>query len=89
MVSSLRTYVPSLIDTVALSSREAGEPDQWHLFNDFLVQPIPKEDALKFDPNWKLPSVIAYQLKSSNNHIDDSWKKNLDTSLLFTQVSPL
>lgn len=78
-----------LIQVVALSSREVGEPDQWHLFNDFLVQPIPKEDALKFDPSWKRPSVIAYQLKSSNHHIDDSWKKNLDTSLLFTQVSPL
>lgn len=34
--------------------------------------------------SWKLPSVITYQRKSGNNHIDDSWKDSLDTALLYT-----
>jgi PAB-dependent poly(A)-specific ribonuclease subunit 2 len=89
MVSDFYLHVLLLIEAVAPSSRDVGESDQWHLFNDFLVQQITKEDALKFDSSWKLPSVVAYQLKSANHHIDDSWKENLDTSLLFTQVSPL
>lgn len=59
------------------------EQDSWHLFNDFLVRPISKNEALTFNTTWKLPSVIAYQIKAANNHVDDSWKMNLDTSLLY------
>jgi PAB-dependent poly(A)-specific ribonuclease subunit 2 len=40
---------------------------------------------LHFDPSWKLPSVLAYQLKSIGHHIDDTWKQTLDTSLLYTR----
>jgi PAB-dependent poly(A)-specific ribonuclease subunit 2 len=58
----------------------------WHLFNDFLVRPIAKEEALTFNTNWKLPSVIAYQVKAASNHIDDSWKRNLDTSILYVDT---
>ena len=65
--------------------RDGLSGDEWHIFNDFLVQPLPKEEALHFDPTWKLPSVIAYQLKSVGQHIDESWKQNLDTSLLYTR----
>jgi PAB-dependent poly(A)-specific ribonuclease subunit 2 len=61
---------------------ERQEHDSWHLFNDFLIRPIVKDEALTFNTAWKLPSVIAYQIKAANNHIDDSWKMNLDTSLL-------
>jgi PAB-dependent poly(A)-specific ribonuclease subunit 2 len=63
--------------------QEPQQVDNWHLFNDFLVRPVKKAEALTFNTTWKLPSVIAYQIKASNNHIDDSWKKNLDTSLLY------
>ncbi len=62
---------------------EPQTEDKWHLFNDFLVRPVTRDDALTFNTTWKLPSVIAYQVKAANNHIDDSWKKNLDTSLLY------
>ena len=68
---------------MALSTHEVQQEDRWHLFNDFLVRPIKKAEALTFNTNWKLPSVIAYQIKSANNRIDDSWKKNLDMSLLY------
>lgn len=62
--------------------------DQWHLFNDFLVQPTTKEDALRFDTTWKTPSVLAYQLKSASHQIDQDWKANMDTSLLY-QALPM
>ncbi|KAL1594781.1 poly(A)-specific ribonuclease [Nothophoma quercina] len=76
---------PHLVATIntAPSSREATSEDKWHLFNDFLVRPIPKEEALRFEPGWKLPSVLTYQLKAARNKIDDSWKDNLDASILY------
>jgi len=41
------------------------------------------KEALTFNTSWKVPSVIAYQAKQFNNRIDNSWKQNLDTSLLY------
>ncbi|KAI8935577.1 poly(A)-specific ribonuclease [Plenodomus lindquistii] len=76
---------PHLVATIntAPSSREPDAEDRWHLFNDFLVRPIPREEALRFEPSWKLPSVLNFQLKSARNKIDDSWKQSLDTSILY------
>ncbi|CAO2655579.1 Nn.00g043820.m01.CDS01 [Neocucurbitaria sp. VM-36] len=76
---------PHLVATIntAPSSREPNAEDKWHLFNDFLVRPIPKEEALRFEPSWKLPSVLTYQLKAARNKIDDSWKESLDASILY------
>jgi PAB-dependent poly(A)-specific ribonuclease subunit 2 len=71
---------------VAHSMPEPREHDSWHLFNDFLIRPIVKDEALTFNTAWKLPSVICYQIKAANNHIDDSWKMNLDTSLLYVDT---
>lgn len=69
--------------TVSPSSPDPLAADQWHLFNDFLVRQVPKEEALRFDPSWKLPAVLTYQLKSVSHIIDDSWKHTLDTSFLY------
>lgn len=30
-----------------------------------------------------MPSILAYQVQSANNSVDDSWKENLDTTLLY------
>jgi len=30
----------------------------WYVFNDFVVQNIPEEEALSFPGNWKVNSVI-------------------------------
>lgn len=72
---------------MAISSREPQPEDQWHLFNDFLVKKVSKEEALRFVPSWKLPSIIAYQIKKGRNVVDDSWKENLDTTLLYHEFS--
>lgn len=78
-----KSHLVSLVN-VALSAREPQTTsDNWHLFNDFLVRPVPKSDALTFSTTWKLPSVLVYQMKATNNHIDDSWKTQLDTTLLY------
>lgn len=76
---------PHLVATINTnpSSRETSTEDSWHLFNDFLVRPIPKEEALRFEPSWKLPSVLTFQLKAARHSIDDSWKDNLDAHILY------
>ncbi|KAB8293859.1 hypothetical protein EYC80_009338 [Monilinia laxa] len=70
-------------DIVSHSAPTAPAESQWFIFNDFLVAPMPKEDALSFNSSWKLPSVITYQIKDQNNRVDNAWKQNLDTSLLY------
>lgn len=82
MISSLG-YMILLTITVAHSQPVAPAEPQWHLFNDFLVRPVKTEEALSFNTTWKMPSVITYQIKAANNRIDNSWKTNLDTSLLY------
>jgi PAB-dependent poly(A)-specific ribonuclease subunit 2 len=47
------------------------------------VRSVSTEEALTFNTSWKVPSVIAYQVKEANNKIDMSWKKNIDTSILY------
>lgn len=59
----------------------------WHLFNDFLVSPVPIEEALHFNKSWKMPSVVCYQVKSGHGRMDDTWLQHLDTQLLFHEYS--
>lgn len=68
------------------ASKHRVFPD-WHLFNDFLVQPVDPREALDFSKSWKLPSVLAYQLQSAHGMVDDNWKAALDTSLLYLPYS--
>ena len=84
---SSKSHLVSMIN-VAPSSRDPSEESQWHLFNDFLVRQVSTDEALRFDPAWKLPSVLVYQVKSASHIIDDSWKENLDPSLLSRRWSP-
>ena len=81
-----KSHLVSMIN-VGPSSRDPSVESQWHLFNDFLVRQVPTEEALHFDPAWKLPSILAYQVKSASHVIDDSWKENLDPSLLYRRWS--
>lgn len=71
---------------VAHAEPEAPNESQWHLFNDFLVRSVGSEEALTFNTAWKLPSVVAYQVKEANNKIDTEWKNHLDTSLLYDDL---
>lgn len=79
---------PHLVATIDVAhiSRDYSDADEWHLFNDFLVRKTAREEALRFDPKWKLPSVLAYQVKAMSHIVDDSWKGYLDTSILYRSV---
>ncbi|KAL2354819.1 PAB-dependent poly(A)-specific ribonuclease subunit PAN2 [Cryomyces antarcticus] len=81
-----KPHLVSLIN-VGPSSRDPNAESQWHLFNDFLVRATTQEEALRFEPSWKLPSILTYQVKTHSHNIDDSWKENLDPSLLYRRYS--
>ncbi|KZF21116.1 hypothetical protein L228DRAFT_269516 [Xylona heveae TC161] len=81
-----KSHLVSIIN-VGISSREPEEENLWHLFNDFLVRPVTKDEALKFAQTWKLPSVLCYQIKSARNLIDDTWREKLDTSLVYSEYT--
>ncbi|KAL8786647.1 MAG: hypothetical protein Q9213_002676 [Squamulea squamosa] len=72
---------------VGISSRDRPAEAQWHLFNDFLVRKVDKDEALRFATTWKTPNILTYQYQGGNNAIDDSWKNSLDTSCLFMNWS--
>ncbi len=57
------------------------------MFNDFSVQPVSSEEALTFNEAWKMPSILMYQLKAANNKSNPDWKTNLDTSVLYTDLT--
>ncbi|KAK5995204.1 PAN2-PAN3 deadenylation complex catalytic subunit PAN2 [Cladobotryum mycophilum] len=73
---------------VAHAEPETSDENQWHLFNDFLVRSVSTEEALAFNTSWKVPSVVAYQVKSANNKIDTEWRNNIDTSILYQDFNP-
>lgn len=81
-----KSHMVSLIN-VAISSRKAQAEPQWHLFNDFLVRKIDKDEALRFATSWKTPAILIYQHQGASNVIDDSWKSSLDMSCLFMNWS--
>lgn len=76
------------LSLVGHAEKEAPAQSQWHLFNDFLVRPIPREEALSFAEPWKTPAVLVFQAKSANNKIDLDWRQHLDTGLLFHDFKP-
>ncbi|KAL9483833.1 hypothetical protein ACSS6W_002622 [Trichoderma asperelloides] len=84
-IESGQTQKPHLVAMVNVAHAEPNAPgqSQWHLFNDFLVRSVSSEEALSFNNSWKVPSVVTFQVKNANNKIDNSWKNNIDTSLLY------
>ncbi|ETI19337.1 hypothetical protein G647_09169 [Cladophialophora carrionii CBS 160.54] len=85
-------HLVSMVNVEVSSSGPDAPPNHkvfpnWHLFNDFLVSPVDPREALHFNKNWKIPSVIAYQVKSAHGKLDHSWKRTMDTTLLYQHYS--
>lgn len=85
-------HLVSMVNVEASSPGPETSPNQkvfpnWHLFNDFLVSPVDPREALHFNKGWKMPSVIAYQIKSAHGKLDQTWKQTLDTTLLYQHYS--
>ncbi|KAK5083739.1 poly(A)-specific ribonuclease [Lithohypha guttulata] len=80
-------HLVSLVN-VDVSSRKDSPKNKWstdwHLFNDFLVSPVESREAVCFDRAWKMPSILAYQVKSAHGRVDERWKENMDISLLYS-----
>ncbi|CAI7584313.1 unnamed protein product [Penicillium bialowiezense] len=72
---------------VSISGRESQDQCKWHLFNDFLVTEVDRDEALRFTQPWKQPCVLAFQVRDPRHVVDDSWKKHLDKTLLFREWS--
>ena len=72
---------------VSVSAREPQPRNSWHLFNDFLVTEVDRDEALRFNQPWKIPCVLAFQARDARHAIDDTWKDYLDTTLLFREWS--
>jgi PAB-dependent poly(A)-specific ribonuclease subunit 2 len=81
-----KSHLVAMVD-VGVADPDPSAAVNWHLVNDFLVRPVMQEEALHFDPRWKLPAVITYQLKKESHIIDDSWKSSIDTSVLYRSVT--
>ncbi|EEH45016.1 PAB-dependent poly(A)-specific ribonuclease subunit PAN2 [Paracoccidioides brasiliensis Pb18] len=82
-------HKPHLVSfiNVAISSRDTSEMDRWHLFNDFLVTEVSRDEVFAFSQTWKTPCSLAYQVQTARHGVDDSWKDELDTTLLFYEWS--
>lgn len=84
-------HLPHLVSMVNVDISSADPHHKtgpkWHLFNDFLVTPVEAREALHFNHSWKMPSVVSYQVKTAHGAVDESWKENLDTMLLFHPYS--
>lgn len=81
-----KAHLVSFVNT-SLSDREQQEQNRWHLFNDFLVTEVDRDEALRFTQPWKQPCVLTFQVRDARHSVDDSWKKSLDTTLLFREWS--
>lgn len=83
-------HLVSLINVDISSKKESPRNKwntDWHLFNDFLVSSVETREALSFDRNWKMPSILTYQIKSAHGKIDERWKDSMDTSLLYSHYT--
>ncbi|KAK3384295.1 ubiquitin carboxyl-terminal hydrolase-domain-containing protein [Lasiosphaeria ovina] len=81
---------PHLVGMINVAHAEPTPPGQsrWHLFNDFSVRSISREEALTFNMSWKMPAVLMFQLKAANNKISTDWREKLDTSILYQDLNP-
>ena len=80
-----QSHLVSLVNT-SIAETSPSRKESWHLFNDFMVRPVSSQEALHFDPRWKLPSTITYQARSHSHHLDQTWQSQIDTSILYRSV---
>ncbi|KAK4189398.1 ubiquitin carboxyl-terminal hydrolase-domain-containing protein [Podospora australis] len=81
-----RPHLVAMVN-VAHSDPVPSAESKWHLFNDFRVRRVSTAEALTFNEAWKWPSVLMYQVKAANNRSNVEWKNNLDTSILYRDLS--
>ncbi|KAJ9099926.1 hypothetical protein QFC21_003931 [Naganishia friedmannii] len=75
-----------LVAFVRVSTDDESEP-RWVLFNDFAVREVSEEEALDFDPDWKIPATIMLERINSHESLNlNSLTQNIDPSILLRDV---
>ncbi|XP_029450636.1 PAN2-PAN3 deadenylation complex catalytic subunit PAN2 [Rhinatrema bivittatum] len=67
--------------------KEGVTHSQWYLFNDFLIEPVDKCEAVQFDMSWKVPAVLYYAKRQLNTKYNLSIKNPIEASVLLAEAS--
>ncbi|KAM6106276.1 LOW QUALITY PROTEIN: PAN2-PAN3 deadenylation complex catalytic subunit PAN2, partial [Pterocles gutturalis] len=61
--------------------KEGVTHQQWYLFNDFLIEPVDKCEAVQFDMSWKVPAIL-YCRRNLNAKYNLVIKNPIEASVL-------
>ncbi|XP_075055645.1 PAN2-PAN3 deadenylation complex catalytic subunit PAN2 isoform X2 [Mixophyes fleayi] len=67
--------------------KEGVTHQQWYLFNDFLIEPVDKCEAVQFDMTWKVPAILFYTKRNLNSKYSLAIKNPIEASVLLAEAS--
>ncbi|KAM8990451.1 PAN2-PAN3 deadenylation complex catalytic subunit PAN2 [Ara ararauna] len=67
--------------------KEGVTHQQWYLFNDFLIEPVDKCEAVQFDMSWKVPAILYYARRNLNAKYNLVIKNPIEPSVLLAEAS--
>ncbi|RMB90382.1 hypothetical protein DUI87_33268 [Hirundo rustica rustica] len=67
--------------------KEGVTHQQWYLFNDFLIEPVDKCEAVQFDMSWKVPAILYYTRRNLNSKYNLVIKNPIEASVLLAEAS--